>query len=84
MVDPQRLKQIIRELAEELKPFARDARLKDLDHTLTLVDGTLLAALPEIVQASWLKETNGSGLVKWLATHHRPADWKIANRSANL
>lgn len=68
--DPARLKEIIGELGADLEPFARDARIKDLDHTLTLVDGTLLSALPKIVEASWLKETTGSGLVKWrLHTH---------------
>ncbi len=28
-------------------------------------DGTLLSALPLLVQAMWLKEQTGSGLVKW-------------------
>jgi len=53
-----------------LKPLARDSRLKDLDLTLTLVDGTLLTALPKLMQASWLKRTTGSGQIKWrLHTH---------------
>lgn len=63
--DAERLKAIIAELGAELKPLGRDARLKDIDHTLTLVDGTLIAALPKLMQASWLKQTTGSGLVKW-------------------
>lgn len=63
--DAERLKAIIAELGTELKPLSRDARLKDIDHTLTLVDGTLIAALPKLMQASWLKQTTGSGLVKW-------------------
>lgn len=63
--DADRLKAIIAELGTELKPLGRDARLKDIDHTLTLVDGTLIAALPKLMQASWLKQTTGSGLVKW-------------------
>ena len=63
--DAERLKAIIAELGTELKPLGRDARLKDIDHTLTLVDGTLIAALPKLMQASWLKQTTGSGLVKW-------------------
>ena len=45
--DSERLKEIIAELGAELKPLGRDPRLKDIDHhTLTLVDGTLVAALP--------------------------------------
>lgn len=78
--DPERLKEIISELGAELTPFARDARIKDLDHTLTLVDGTLLSALPEIMQASWLKEHTGSGLVKWRLHTHFEVDRYIPTR----
>ena len=78
--DPERLKEIIGELGAELKPFARDPRIKDLDHTLTLVDGTVLSALPEIMQASWLKETTGSGLVKWRLHTHFEVDRYIPTR----
>ncbi|MCI0492653.1 MAG: IS4 family transposase [Planctomycetes bacterium] len=68
--DAGRLKEIIAELGAQLKPLGRDPRLKDIDQTLTLVDGTLIAALPKLMQASWLKQTTGSGLVKWrLHTH---------------
>lgn len=68
--DPTRLKEIISELGEQLKPLGRDARLKDIDGTLTLVDGTLLKALPSMMEAAWLKQQTGSGLVKWrLHTH---------------
>jgi len=68
--DAQRLKEIIAELGAELQPLGRDPRLKDITHTLTLVDGTMLAALPKLMQASWLKKQTGSGLIKWrLHTH---------------
>lgn len=68
--DAERLKEIIVELGAELQPLGRDPRLKDIHQTLTLVDGTLLAALPKVMQASWLKSQTGSGLVKWrLHTH---------------
>jgi len=68
--DPQRLREIVVELGAELKPLGREARLKDLPGALTVVDGTLLAALPRLMQASHLKRTTGSGLVKWrLHTH---------------
>ena len=82
--DPERLKEIISELGAELKPFARDARIKDLDHTLMLVDGTLLSALPEIMQASWLKEHTGSGLVKWRLHAHFEVDRYIPTRIDGL
>src|SRR3990170_8861070 len=49
---PERLKEIIAELGEQLEPIARDPWLKDVRHTLTLVDGTLLKGLPVLVQAA--------------------------------
>jgi hypothetical protein len=50
---PQRLKEIIAELGEQLQPIARDTRLQDVQHTLTLVDGTLLKGLPVLARAAW-------------------------------
>jgi hypothetical protein len=49
--EPERLKEIIAELGEQLAPIARDPRLKDVQQTLTLVDGTLLKGLPVLVRA---------------------------------
>ena len=37
--------------------------------TMTLVDGTLIAALPKLMQASVLKSQTGSGMVKWRLHH---------------
>lgn len=50
--DPERLKEVIAELGEQLEPIARDPRLKDVQHTLTLVDGTLINGLPVLVRAA--------------------------------
>ena len=50
--DPERLKEIVAELGEQLEPIARDTRLKDVQHTITLVDGTLLRGLPVLMQAA--------------------------------
>jgi hypothetical protein len=67
--DPERLQEIIAELGGQLKPLARDARLKDIRETVTLVDSSLVSILPHLTEAS-LKPTNTSGLVKWrLHTH---------------
>lgn len=63
--DAERLQGIIGELAAQLKPLHRDPRLKDVHHALTLVDGSLLSALPKLAQAMLLKSQKGSGLVKW-------------------
>lgn len=68
--DANRLQEIIAELGQQLKPMAQDKRLSDIKQTITLVDGTLIAALPNIMEASWRKAKAGSGMVKWrLHTH---------------
>jgi hypothetical protein len=68
--DPERLKEIIAELGAETKAINVDRRLRDVPGTLTAVDGSLLAVLPKLMQASVLKQATGSGLVKWrLHTH---------------
>ncbi len=68
--DAARLREIASELGEQLQPIAQDKRLQDIQQTMTLVDGTLIAALPRIMEASWRKANTGSGMVKWrLHTH---------------
>jgi hypothetical protein len=49
---PEQLKPIIAELAAELRPYARDPRLGELKHVLTLVDGTVLTALTRLAKAA--------------------------------
>jgi hypothetical protein len=77
--NPELLKEIIAELGEQLQPIAADSRLKDIQQTVTLVDGTLLSALPNIMEASLLKRTTGSGMIKWrLHTHFELAkNWPV-------
>ena len=74
------LKPIIEELGAQLQPLARDRRLAEIPHTLTLVDGTLLSALPLLIQAMWLKEQTGSGLVKWRLHTHFEVDRFVPTR----
>lgn len=78
--DAELLKPIIQELGQQLKPLDRDPRLKDISATVTLVDGSLLSALPQLVQAMWLKEQTGSGLVKWRLHTHFEVDGYIPTR----
>lgn len=78
--DAERLKEIIAELGAELKPLARDARLQDIDQALVLVDGSLIAALPSIMEASWRKQNKGSGLVKWRLHTHFEVDRYVPTR----
>ena len=51
--DSERLKPIIESLGERLESIAADKRLSNLRHTLTVVDGTIVEALPRIAQASF-------------------------------
>ena len=51
--DAELLKGLIGELAAQLKPLPHDPRLSDLGAILTLVDGTLLEALPKMAWALW-------------------------------
>jgi len=68
--DAERLKEIIGELGDRLQPLHQDRRLADIEQTITLVDGSLIAALPKIMEASWRKANDGTGMVKWrLHTH---------------
>ena len=78
--DADRLKEIIAELGAQLKPLGRDTRLKDIDQTLVLVDGTLIEALPRIMEASWRKQNDGSGLVKWRLHTHFEVDRYVPTR----
>jgi hypothetical protein len=78
--DPERLQEIIGELGEQLEPLGRDARLKDIRHTVTLVDATLLTALPRMAAASLLKEKAGSALVKWRLHTHFEVDRHVPAR----
>jgi hypothetical protein len=63
--DPHLLQEILGELAGQLTPLAQDPRLKDLRHVVTLVDGTLLKALPRIAEAMWLTTRTGTVHHAW-------------------
>lgn len=68
--DPELLREIASEMVEQVPPLARDARLSDLAQQLTAVDGSILAALPQITQASFLRKTRGPAPAGWrLHTH---------------
>lgn len=78
--DAERLKEIIAELGAQLEPLARDKRLTDIQQKLTLVDGTLISALPKLMHASWLKKKTGSGKVKWRLHTHFEVDRYVPTR----
>lgn len=78
--DSERLKEIIAELGAQLHPLGRDPRLKDIPQALTLVDGSLLDALPRVMEASWMKSQTGSGQVKWRLHAHFEVDRYVPTR----
>ena len=63
--DADLLLPIIGELSGQLKPLVKDARLNEIRKTITLVDGSLLKALPLMAEASLLTHETGKGSVKW-------------------
>ena len=79
--DPERLKPIIESLGEKLIPIAADNRLKDVQQTLTLVDGTIVEALPRIAMASFRECQSGSGnKLKWTLHTHFEVDRAVPTK----
>jgi hypothetical protein len=63
--EPELLREIVEELGAQLQPVAADARLAEIRDTVTLVDGTLLKALPRITEAMWLTTRTGTKHHAW-------------------
>lgn len=53
VLDSDLLRGIIKELADQLQPIPHDSHLDQIQGILTLVDGTLLKALPKLTEAMW-------------------------------
>jgi len=80
LFDPEPLKEIIAELGLQAAPVGRDKRLSQINQTITLVDGSIVSALPDLIQASLLKQTQGSGLVQWRLHTHFEVDRYVPTR----
>ena len=80
--DPERMVEIIQELNGQLAPASggKDERLAGLSGTLTLVDATLISAMPRIMSASVMKRRGESGMVKWRLHTHFEVDRHIPSR----
>ena len=78
--DAELLKPIIEQLGAQLQPLARDRRLGNIQQTMTLVDGSLIRALPLISEASFLKTQNGDGSIKWRLHTHFEVDRYVPRR----
>jgi hypothetical protein len=63
--DPDLLKGVVAELGRELVPLAKDPRLADVKRALTLVDGTLLKALPRLAGSAWKTSRTGTPMHGW-------------------
>jgi hypothetical protein len=67
--EPELLREIIGELAEQLKPIKKVGR-GHLDHVLTAVDGSVVKTLSTIAKAAYLKNCYGDSKSAWrLHTH---------------
>lgn len=56
--DADLLRGLIGELLDKLSPIQSTTEFKEIKGVLTLVDGSLLPALPKLVEAMWLDENN--------------------------
>lgn len=71
LFEPRRLKPVIEELAAAARPLNRDPRLSDLQHTLTLVDSTVVTALTRLARsacgldARYTTMPNGRAVYGW-------------------
>jgi hypothetical protein len=54
--DSRLMQEIVTDLAAQLRPISRHAKLNDLAGVLTAVDGTLISALPKMTWALWNKD----------------------------
>ena len=78
--DSQRLQAIISELGDQASSIGTHKKLRGIEQNITLVDGSLVSALPSIIQASLLKATEGNGLVKWRLHTHFEVDRYVPTR----
>lgn len=56
--DPDLLRGIIGDLVEQLSPISKNTAFDEIKGILTLVDGSLLPALPRLAEAMWLDDKN--------------------------
>lgn len=80
LFDAALMKEIIQELGQQAAPVGRDSRLSQINQTITLIDGSVVSALPELMRASLLKQTKGSGLVQWRLHTHFEVDRYVPTR----
>lgn len=76
LFDPERLKVIIAQLAQQVHVGKLDPKTQQFAESLIAVDGSVVNALPSLMAASLLKQTAGSAVVHWrLHTHFEVASF---------
>lgn len=64
--DPERLREVIAQLAGEMRPVNADPRLKThLDQALVMADGTVLDAIATVAKAAWIPFQDGTSKHAW-------------------
>lgn len=77
--EPERLRQIIGELAEHTQPV-RDVAGKEVQHLLTAVDGSVVKTLSTVAQAAYLKTKQGESRSAWRLHTHFDVDRGVPTR----
>lgn len=77
--DPERLREIIGELAAQTKPV-RDVAGQEVKHLLTAVDGSVVQTLSTIAEAAYLKDRNGQSKSAWRLHTHFDIDRGVPTR----
>jgi hypothetical protein len=77
--DPERLRQIIGELAAKVKP-SRDRSDDFVKHVVTAVDGSVVQTLSTIAEAAYLKTKNGDSRSAWRLHTHFDVDRGVPTR----
>ena len=83
--DSELLTGIIEELAADAKPVAEYKKLSDIKAILTIVDGTLLTALPRTIDALWKDENHKAykAHVQYEILKGIPIESKLTNGNVN-
>jgi hypothetical protein len=77
--DPERLREIIGELAEQTRPV-RDIAGKEVQQLLTAVDGSVVQTLSTIAQAAYMKTKQGESRSAWRLHTHFDIDRGVPTR----
>ena len=77
--DPERLREIIGELAEQTRPV-RDVTGQEVRHLLTAVDGSVVQTLSTIAQAAYMKTKQGESRSAWRLHTHFDIDRGVPTR----